>query len=454
MAVCSKCSTFIPQVQDGVCPKCKHNEKFTSKMESSNHFNDKEQVVERQDNRRTPRSTDTRISQKKATKARHSKIILAVVIVAIIALAVSLGAFAYFHFFSNEEPNEIYVESTIEAESKLEPESELELELELEPEPETMIDLDDYIGLWVTASSTDDMMKLEIHNILTDEIHFDIWTSQTRFIPFTATLVEDTAIISSSGGENIQGSLTFVGEMIVVNIIESDNEYLLVGTMSFIPATDEAWEDEGAGPYNCEIEEKVAEIHELVLEIRNNPHLNLDQLGNTGRWHNHLGELVRVDHFSHGDTELYFFHNGRLIFMQFIAWTGEEDRFYYDDDILIRWVDGSGIIHDNIDRDRGFLPMWHFILDIAHDYLHAWQNLLNEANQFDASGVPPFRVMWDWGNPASQIGFFEVLENAIGYARSNNRQGVRVYDANGNMIYDPNWCDCQICISYRELSPP
>ena len=498
MAVCSKCGTFIPQAQGGVCPKCKHNEEFTSKVESStqqkkrNDFrvqrtksNDavktqkvdgksesnkrvekKKRISESRHDymdlppvrksrhsvsesgtrisqdkkpRRPASESEIRVSQKESEQPNRSKIILGVIIVALVA---SLGVFAYFHFFSDREPNEDYVESNVEVEPAYEPEAE----------PEPAIELEGYIGVWV-ASLADSIMKLELYDSLLDEVYFDIWVSETMFIPFTATLVENTADISSSGRENVQGSLSFVGELIVMDITESDNLYLPVGTMSFIRATDESWsEEEDANSYISEIEEKVEQIRQWFNETHNNPNLTASQLGNLRRYYNQYGELVRVIDFIHGNSESYYFNNGRLYFA-FFVFGADEDRLYFHDDIMFRWIDRDGRILDNAFNYMGYNLIWEYAIDMAYDLYH----LQFPTGTGDGAGNTfgaPFRVMWDWGDPTSQIGYFEVVENAINYARRNNRRGVRVYDTHGNMVYDPIWCDCPICEDYRNISPP
>ncbi len=105
-----------------------------------------------------------------------------------------------------------------------------------------------------------------------------------------------------------------------------------------------------------DVEGKVQDIRDLYYKTQN----NLDSLfavqtdDRITQYHNDKSELVRIDVLpdeKSNYTRYYYFDDNKLYFA-FIFDGEKEHRFYFQDDMLFRWIDETGTIYDN-DFDNG-----------------------------------------------------------------------------------------------------
>lgn len=105
-------------------------------------------------------------------------------------------------------------------------------------------------------------------------------------------------------------------------------------------------------------ESAVSVIRERYYDAQN----NLDSYrketyqGGVTKYFDENNSLVRVDDVEDngGYSKCYYYSDGKLYFV--FACIGKiENRFYFKDDVLIRWIDEAGNTHDNDRNDDSYL---------------------------------------------------------------------------------------------------
>ena len=108
----------------------------------------------------------------------------------------------------------------------------------------------------------------------------------------------------------------------------------------------------------ADVESAVSVIRERYYDAQN----NLDSYrketyqGGVTKYFDENNSLVRVDDVEDngGYSKCYYYSDGKLYFV--FACIGKiENRFYFKDDVLIRWIDEAGKTHDNDRNDDSYL---------------------------------------------------------------------------------------------------
>lgn len=142
-------------------------------------------------------------------------------------------------------------------------------------------------------------------------------------------------------------------------------------------SADNKTENSGKAEYtddNFDIEEEVLKIRELYNATQSNLS-NLtkkDSVSGKVKYYDDSSKLVRMDIPSNSITsytKYYYFENGELYFA-FVFDGTKENRLYFKDNRLFRWIDEDGEIHDKERSNNAFIEWEKIVLNDLNGQAH------------------------------------------------------------------------------------
>lgn len=156
----------------------------------------------------------------------------------------------------------------------------------------------------------------------------------------------------------------------VIGYVYLQNNSVDTETPSIDVSTDDKTEAFGKAEYtddNFDIEKEVLKIRELYNATQSNLS-NLtkkDSVSGKVKYYDDSSKLVRMDIPSNSITsytKYYYFENGELYFA-FVFDGTKENRLYFKDNRLFRWIDEFGEIHDKERSNNAFIEWEKIVLN-------------------------------------------------------------------------------------------
>ena len=182
-----------------------------------------------------------------------------------------------------------------------------------------------------------------------------------------------------------------------------------------------------AAPVSSETEAIISRIRELYYHTQDKMGIYIPvRDGEVTRYYSpESAYLTRLDASREGSGESYYYVNGDLYFI--FAHNGErEDRLYFDDGRLIRWI---------VSWQEGAEEVYE---GAASHSAYAQTEAAWLAKSASYKPEVTFRVRKSADDVAGQIGAYKEFENAKNRADAYKNQGYRVYTMYGEVFYDPN----------------
>ena len=148
-------------------------------------------------------------------------------------------------------------------------------------------------------------------------------------------------------------------------------------TLSIDVSKDDKTENSGKAEYtddNFDIEKEVLKIRELYNATQSNSS-NLtkkDSVSGKVKYYDDSSKLVRMDIPSNSITsytKYYYFENGELYFA-FVFDGTKENRLYFKNNRLFRWIDEDGEIHDKERSNNTFIEWEKIVLNDLNGQAH------------------------------------------------------------------------------------
>ena len=169
----------------------------------------------------------------------------------------------------------------------------------------------------------------------------------------------------------LTASVSVIGYVYLQN--NSVDTEILSGDVS----ADNKTENSGKAEYtddNFDIEKEVLKIRELYNSTQSNLS-NLtkkDSVSGKVKYYDDSSKLVRMDIPSNSITsytKYYYFENGELYFA-FVFDGTKENRLYFKDNRLFRWIDEFGGIHDKERSNNAFIEWEKIVLNDLNGQAH------------------------------------------------------------------------------------
>lgn len=169
----------------------------------------------------------------------------------------------------------------------------------------------------------------------------------------------------------LTASVSVIGYVYLQN--NSVDTEILSGDVS----ADNKTENSGKAEYtddNFDIEKEVLKIRELYNATQSNLS-NLtkkDSVSGKVKYYDDSSKLVRMDIPSNSITsytKYYYFENGELYFA-FVFDGTKENRLYFKDNRLFRWIDEDGEIHDKERSNNAFIEWEKIVLNDLNGQAH------------------------------------------------------------------------------------
>lgn len=163
----------------------------------------------------------------------------------------------------------------------------------------------------------------------------------------------------------------------VIGYVYLQNNSVDTETPSIDVSTDDKTEAFGEAGYiddNFDVEEEVLKIRELYNATQSNLS-NLtkkDSVSGKVKYYDDSSKLVRMDIPSNSITsytKYYYFENGELYFA-FVFDGTKENRLYFKDNRLFRWIDEDGEIHDKERSNNTFIEWEKIVLNDLNGQAH------------------------------------------------------------------------------------
>lgn len=163
----------------------------------------------------------------------------------------------------------------------------------------------------------------------------------------------------------------------VIGYVYLQNNSVDTETPSIDVSADNKTENSGKAEYtddNFDIEEEVLKIRELYNATQSNLS-NLtkkDSVSGKVKYYDDSSKLVRMDIPSNSITsytKYYYFENGELYFA-FVFDGTKENRLYFKNNRLFRWIDEDGEIHDKERSNNTFIEWEKIVLNDLNGQAH------------------------------------------------------------------------------------
>lgn len=230
-----------------------------------------------------------------------------------------------------------------------------------------------YLGEWHYQYYSDSGAwgrTLRINSIEGERIYFDL--SYYRIADFTeqmATINADgTATFTATEGEqSISGILAF-GDSVTVYITHSKHSYIDADLQKYSRSEEK--------PVDITFDQKIEKIKDVFYTTQ----AELDRYTQkvfgtsaTGYYKNGSLRMLNeypeynpeLDGYSTGEKEKFFYYeDGKLYFIFLVdANTGAEDRLYYYDGKLIRWIDSNSAIHNDAGKLKEMDKWYNYAME-------------------------------------------------------------------------------------------
>lgn len=160
----------------------------------------------------------------------------------------------------------------------------------------------------------------------------------------------------------------------VIGYVYLHNNSVDTETPSIDVSTDDKTEAFGEAGYiddNFDVEEEVLKIRELYNATQSNL-TKKDNVSGKVKYYDDSSKLVRMDIPSNSITsytKYYYFENGELYFA-FVFDGTKENRLYFKDNRLFRWIDEDGGIHDKERSNNAFIEWEKIVLNDLNGQAH------------------------------------------------------------------------------------
>lgn len=162
-------------------------------------------------------------------KNRSTKTIVIIMIAVIVVLVISLAIFVYL-YLSNQNGNDNLDSSVVSNSESIASTSSVDFSL----------NEDDYMGYWHIQYNAD--IELFINDISNGIVNFTYWSYPLGPMKIEAELDGTIASFSyNQDGMSVNGFLTFNPTSVVIDITESNNEYIPITTYSFNERSQRSW---------------------------------------------------------------------------------------------------------------------------------------------------------------------------------------------------------------------